>query len=98
MEAQLLDSKKVEEELNLHLKRRIHESEKPIEEIMQFKRNINEGSINSKFENSSRILADILSSQRPSGDRSGLGFIKEKKQRVFLSQIKKEVRKAMLKY
>ena len=65
---------------------------------MQFKRNLDEEVIKSKFENSSRILDEILSSQRPSGDRSGLGFIKEKKQRVFLSQIKKEVRKAMLKY
>ena len=66
------------------------------EEITQFKKKLDEGSIKSKFENSSRILDDILSSQRPSGDRSGLGFVKEK--RVFLSQIKREVRKAMVKY
>ena len=45
---------------------------------MQFKRNLDEGSIKSKFENISRILDDILSSQRPSSDRSGLGFVKEK--------------------
>ena len=51
---------------------------------MQFKRNLDEESIKSKFENSSRILDDILSSQRPSSDRSSLGFIKEKKPESFL--------------
>ena len=65
LEAQLLDSKKVEEDLNLQLKRRIQESEKLAEEIMQFKRKLNEGSMKSKFENRSRILDDILSSQIP---------------------------------
>ena len=50
---------------------------------MQFKRKIDEGSIKSKFQNSSRILDDILSSQRPSSDRSGLGFVKEKKPESF---------------
>ena len=76
LEAQLLDAKKVEEDLNLQLKRRIQESENITEEIIQFKRNLDEESIESKFENSSSILDDILSSQRPSGDWSGLGFIK----------------------
>ena len=83
MEAQLLDAKKVEEDLNLQLKRRIQDSEKLAEEIIQFKRKLDEGSIKSKFENSSRILDDILSSQRPSGDRSGLGFVKETKPESF---------------
>ena len=50
---------------------------------MQFKRNLDEGSIKSKFDNSSRILDDILSSQRPSCDRSGLGFVKEKNPESF---------------
>ena len=45
LEAQILDSKKVEEDLKLQLKRRIQESEKVAEEIMQFKRNIDEDSI-----------------------------------------------------
>ena len=98
MEAQLLDAKKVEEDLSLQLKRRIQESKKIGKEILQFKRKLDEESIKSKFENSSRILDDILSSQRPSGDRSGLGFVKKRIHKFFLSQIKKEVRKAMLKY
>ena len=50
---------------------------------MQFKRKLDEESIKSKFENRSRILDDILSSQRPSGDRSSLGFVKEKKPQSF---------------
>ena len=83
MESQLLDAKKVEEDLNLLLKRRIHESEKIVEEILQFRRNLNGGSIKSKFENSSRILDDILSSQRPSSDRYVLGFVKEKNPEIF---------------
>ena len=49
LEAQLLDAKKVEEDVNLQLKRRIHESKKIAEEIMQFKRKLDEGSIKSKL-------------------------------------------------
>ena len=78
LEAQLLDSKKVEEDLNILLKRRIQDSEKLAEEIIQFKRNLDEESIKSKFENSSRILDDILSNQIPSSDRSYLGFVKRR--------------------
>jgi len=63
LESQPLDAKKVEEVLKLQLKRRIQESEKLAEEVMQFKRKLDEGSIKSKFENSSGILDDILSSQ-----------------------------------
>ena len=83
LETQLLDAKKVEDELNLQLKRRIQESKNLAKEIIQFERNLDEGSIKSKFENISRILDDILSSQRASGDRCGLGFIKEKKPDIF---------------
>ena len=75
--------KKVEEDLSLQLKRRIHESENLVEEIMQFKRKLNEGSIKSKFENSSRILDEILSNQIPSSDRFRLGFVKEKNPEIF---------------
>ena len=84
MEAQILDAKKIEKDPNLHLKRRIQESEKFAEEIMQFKRKLDEGSIKSKFESSSMILDDIMSSQIPSSDKSGLGSIKEKKTKSFI--------------
>ena len=49
LEAQLLDAKKVEEDLHLQLKIRIQESKKLTEEIIQFKRNLDEESIKSKF-------------------------------------------------
>ena len=42
---------------------------------------LDEESIKSKFENSSRTSDEILSFQRPSSDKSGLGFDKEKKPR-----------------
>ena len=50
---------------------------------MQFKRKLDEGSIKSKFENSSGILDDILSSQWPSSDSFGLGFVKDKNPESF---------------
>ena len=49
---------------------------------MQFKRKLDEEYIKSKFENRSRVLDDILSSQRPSSDRSALGFVKKKKNKT----------------
>ena len=83
MEAQIIHAKRIEEDLNLQLKRIIPVSERLEEEITQFKKKLDEGSIKSKFENSSRILDDILNSQRASSDRSGLGFNKEKKPECF---------------
>ena len=40
LESQLLDAKRIEEDLNLQLKIRIQESERVEEEIIQFKKNI----------------------------------------------------------
>ena len=79
MSWKILDAKRIEEDLNLQLKKRIQESNKLEEEIIQFKKKLDEGSIKSKFENISRILDDILNNQRASSDRSDLGFNKEKK-------------------
>ena len=42
LEAQLLDAKKVKEDINLWLKRRIQEAENLAEETMLFKRNLDE--------------------------------------------------------
>ena len=61
---------------------------------MQFKRKLDERYIKSKFENISRILDDILSSQIPSGDRSGMGFIKEKKPESFPVTSQEESKKS----
>ena len=45
LEAQILDAKRIVEDLNLQLKTRIQEYEKLAEEIMQFKRKLDEGSL-----------------------------------------------------
>ena len=46
-------------------------------EIILLKKKDDEESINSKFENSSNILDDILSGQRPSSDKARLGYHKK---------------------
>ena len=46
---------------------------------MHLRKNIDEEYIKSKFENNSKTLNNILSSQRSSRDKIGLGYDKEKK-------------------
>ena len=46
---------------------------------MELRKKVDEESIKSKFENSSKTLDNILSSQRTSRDKSGLGYNKENK-------------------
>ena len=58
----------------MHLKIRIQESEKLEGDIMQFRKNIDEEAMKSKFEGSSKVLDDILNRQRPSNDKNGLGY------------------------
>ena len=48
---------------------------------MHLRKKLNEESIKSKFENRSRTLEEILSVQRPTSNKYGLGFVKEKKAR-----------------
>ena len=74
LETQLLEAKRIEEDLNLQLKSKIQESEKLEEEIMQFKKKLDEEAMKSKFESASNILDDILNSQIPSNDKYGLGY------------------------
>ena len=78
LETQLLEAKRIEEDLNLQLKRRIQDYERFEEEIMQLRKRLDEEVIKSKFENNSKLLDDILRSQRPSSDKSGLGYDKAK--------------------
>ena len=80
---QLQKAKKSEEDLVVFLRKRIQYFEKIKKEITQVREGVDEKTIKSKFQNSSRILDGILSSQRPSGDRPGLGFVKEKKLESF---------------
>ena len=76
---QLQEAKKIGEYLVVLLRKGTQDSKKLKKEINQLREGVDEKSIKSKFENKSRILDDILSSQRPSSDRSGFGFVKEKK-------------------
>ena len=64
LEIQLLEAKRIEEDLNFQLKRTIQESERLEEEIMQLRKKIDEEALKSKFEGSSKILDDILNSQK----------------------------------
>ena len=68
LNTQLQEAKKIEEDLDLQLKKRIQESERLEEEIMPLRKKLDEESIKKKFENSSKTLDDILRSQIPSRD------------------------------
>ena len=74
---QLQEAKKDEEDLVVLLKERIQDSKKLEKQIIQLRKGVDEKYIKSKFENSSRILDDILSNQIPSN--TGLGYDKVKK-------------------
>ena len=75
---QFLVAKNTENNLEHQLKMRIQEYERLEEEIMHLRKKLDEESIKSNFENNSRTLDEILSLQRPSSDKYGLGFDKEK--------------------
>ena len=80
---QLQEAKKSEEYLVVLLRKRIQDFEKIEKEIVQLREGVDEKFIKSNFKNSSKILDDILNSQRSFSDRSSLGFIKEKKPKSF---------------
>ena len=80
---QIQEAKKSEEDLVVLLRKRIQDYEKLEKEIARLREGVDEKFIKSKFKNSSNFLNDILNSQRSSNDRSGLGFVKEKKPESF---------------
>ena len=75
---QVLEVKSAQNNLEKQLKKRIQESERLEEDIMHLRKKMGEEYIKSRFENNSRTLDEILSVQRPSSDKYGLGFDKEK--------------------
>ena len=81
---QLQEAKKTKEDLVVLLKERIQYSEKLEKDIIQLRKAVDEKYIKSKFEKNSRILDDILSRQRPSNDKTDLGYDKSKEARIFL--------------
>ena len=58
---QLQEAKNIEEDLVVHLKKRIQDSEKLGKYIIQIRKGVYEESIKSKFENNSMNLDEILS-------------------------------------
>ena len=76
---ELQEAKKTEEDLVVLLRGRIQDSEKLEKEIIQLRKGVDEEYIKSNFENNSRTLDEILSVQRPSSNKTGLGYDKEKK-------------------
>ena len=67
---------KDQQSVNEKFKEKIQDSERLEAEVILLRNKLDEKSVQSKFENNSRILDDILSSQIPSSDKSGLGFDK----------------------
>ena len=70
----VLEVERDENNLEQQLKKRIQESERLEEDVMHLRKKLDEESIKSKFENNSRTLNEILSVQRPSSDKYGLGY------------------------
>jgi hypothetical protein len=60
--------------LNKQLNEKQQDCKKLETEIVQLKRELEKGNNQSRFENSSKILNDILNSQRSPNDKTGLGY------------------------
>ena len=57
----------------------MEEAERLRQEVKFLKKKLDVEGIKTKFENSSMILDDILRSQKPSNDKTGLGYDNERK-------------------
>ena len=60
-------------------RRKIQESKRIESEVILLRNKLDEKFVQSKFENNSRTLDDILSSQLPLNDKTRLGYDKQKK-------------------
>ena len=87
---QIQEAKKIEEDLELQLKKRIQNSERLEAEIIQLKKKCDEKYIKKKFVNNSKTLDDILNDQRPSSDKTGLGYNKKSYVVALMSPIEKK--------
>jgi hypothetical protein len=77
---QLQETKRKEEILNKELNEKQHICKALEDEIVQLKGKVEKEDIQSKFENNSKILNNILSSQISSNDKTGLGYDPSTKQ------------------
>jgi chromosome segregation ATPase len=74
LKTQLQEAKRIEEILSKRLNDKEQNCEKLEAEIVLLRRKLEKGTNLSKFESSSKILDDILNSQRPSSNKVGLGY------------------------
>ena len=81
LKSQLQEAKKVENNLEHEFKKREKELEKFKAKLILLGKNTNEESLQSKFKSSSKTLDDILSFQRSSSNKNGLGYEKENKEK-----------------
>ena len=75
----IADLKRVENNLEQHLKKREQELENFEVELILLRNNTNEEFFQSKFKRSSKTMDDILSCQRSFSNKNGLGYNKGKK-------------------
>jgi hypothetical protein len=74
LKTQLQETKRKEEILNKELNEKQQICKILEDEIVQLKGKLEKEDMQSKFKNSSKILNNILSSQRSSNDKTGLGY------------------------
>ena len=78
LKIQLEEAKRREEVLKNHLDEKEKTCEHLEMEVVGLKKKIEKSNVHVKFTNSSVILDEILDSQRPTLDKSGLGYNKAK--------------------
>ena len=78
LKIQIQEAKKIEEDLELQRNKRIQDFERLEGEISLLRKKLDEETLKSKFENSSKTLDGILNSTRPSSDKTGLGYDKKR--------------------
>jgi hypothetical protein len=78
LKTQLQEAKRIEEVISKQLNEKQLDCEKLEAEIVFLKRELEKGNNQSRFENSSKILDDILNSQISSSNKSGLGYDQKK--------------------
>jgi hypothetical protein len=74
LKTQLQEAKIIEKVISKQLNENQLDCEKLEDEIVFLKRELEKGNNQSRFENNSRILDDILNSKRSSRNKSGLGY------------------------
>ena len=78
MKTQLQEAKRIEEVIREQLNEKKKDCEKLEDEIILLRKKLEKGTIQSRLENNSKILDDILNSQRPSSNKTRFTFDQKK--------------------